>query len=247
SFSNAGTIIVGSGSTFTVGGTGAYSQTGGASRFQGGTLIASGALSLTGGTLTGTGTISGNVVNSSQMTPGSAPGILNITGDYTQTNAGALNIEIGGLTPGTQFDQLKISGAATLNGTLNLSLLNAFAPQNGNTFQVLTFASHSGQFAIINGATLGNGAFFQTLVDPRDVTLLVAAAKIEVNPTSGLITTEAGGSATFTMVLDSQPTANVSVALSSSNPAEGTVSPASVTFTPGNWNVPQTATVTGTG
>ena len=37
-----------------------------------------------------------------------------------------------------------------------------------------------------------------------------------VNPTSGLVTTEAGGTASFTVVLASQPTANVTVGLRSS-------------------------------
>lgn len=70
-------------------------------------------------------------------------------------------------------------------------------------------------------------------------------AGVSVAPTSGLTTTEAGGTATFTVVLDSQPTAGVSIALSSSNLSEGTVSPGSVTFTTMNWNVPQTVTATG--
>src|SRR5207245_2866370 len=60
-----------------------------------------------------------------------------------------------------------------------------------------------------------------------------------------LVTTEVGGTATFTVVLTSQPTASVTVGLSSSNTAEGTVSPTSLTFTSGNWNVAQTVTVTG--
>jgi len=70
-------------------------------------------------------------------------------------------------------------------------------------------------------------------------------AGISVIPTSGLTTTEAGGTATFTVVLTSQPTANVTIGLSSSDLTEGTVSPASLTFTSGNWNTAQTATVTG--
>src|SRR5439155_337694 len=70
-------------------------------------------------------------------------------------------------------------------------------------------------------------------------------AGITVNPTSGLTTTEGGGTATFTVALTSQPTANVTVGLSSSDPTEGTVAPASLTFTPGNWNTAQTVTVTG--
>ncbi len=71
------------------------------------------------------------------------------------------------------------------------------------------------------------------------------SASVTVTPTSGLVTTEAGGSATFTVVLTSQPTANVTIPLSSSDLTEGTVSPASVTFTSANWNVAQTVTVTG--
>ena len=66
-----------------------------------------------------------------------------------------------------------------------------------------------------------------------------------MTPTTGLTTTEAGGTATFTVVLNTQPTADVTIALSSSDPTEGTVSPASLTFTTANWNCAQTVTVTG--
>src|SRR5439155_1763823 len=70
-------------------------------------------------------------------------------------------------------------------------------------------------------------------------------AGMTVSPTSGLTTTEAGGTATFTVALTSQPTANVTIGLSSNDLTEGTVAPASVTFTSGNWNTAQTVTVTG--
>ena len=72
------------------------------------------------------------------------------------------------------------------------------------------------------------------------------AAGITVTPTTGLTTTEAaGGTATFTVVLNTQPTADVTIGLSSSDTTEGTVAPASLTFTTANWNVAQTVTVTG--
>ena len=58
-------------------------------------------------------------------------------------------------------------------------------------------------------------------------------------------TTEAGGTATFTVRLSSQPTANVTIGVSSSDTTEGTVSPSSLTFTSSNWNANQTVTVTG--
>src|SRR5205823_6032479 len=85
-------------------------------------------------------------------------------------------------------------------------------------------------------------------LNPADVSVTNQdndTAGITVTPTSGLTTTESGGTATFTVRLNSQPTAIVTIGLSSSNTAEGTVSPASILFTPVNWNVPQTVTVTG--
>jgi alpha-tubulin suppressor-like RCC1 family protein len=70
-------------------------------------------------------------------------------------------------------------------------------------------------------------------------------AGITVNPTSGLVINEAGAtSATFTVVLTSQPTASVSIGVSSLDTTEGTVSPTSLTFTASNWSTAQTVTVT---
>ena len=69
---------------------------------------------------------------------------------------------------------------------------------------------------------------------------------ITVTPTSyPLQTTKSGATATFTVVLDRQPYANVTIGVSSSNTGQGTVSPSTLTFTASNWNTPQTVTVTG--
>ena len=58
-------------------------------------------------------------------------------------------------------------------------------------------------------------------------------------------TSEPNGTATFTVVLNSEPTANITIAVDSSDPTEGTPSTNSLAFTAANWNVPQTVTVTG--
>ncbi len=68
---------------------------------------------------------------------------------------------------------------------------------------------------------------------------------INVFPTSGLTTTESGGTDNFTVSLNAVPSAPVTVTVTSLNPLEGTASPASLTFNPSNWDVPQTVTVTG--
>ncbi|MGK5091251.1 hypothetical protein WDW89_04440 [Deltaproteobacteria bacterium TL4] len=58
-------------------------------------------------------------------------------------------------------------------------------------------------------------------------------------------TAEDGTQATFTVKLNSEPTGDVVLALVSSDTKEGTISPASLTFTPLNWNANQMVTVTG--
>src|SRR5207249_2859064 len=72
-----------------------------------------------------------------------------------------------------------------------------------------------------------------------------AGTGVIVTPLAGLTTTEAGGNATFTVVLASVPAANVTIALTSSNTAEGVVTTPTLTFTPANALVPQTVTVHG--
>jgi Domain of unknown function (DUF4347)/Calx-beta domain/RTX calcium-binding nonapeptide repeat (4 copies) len=56
---------------------------------------------------------------------------------------------------------------------------------------------------------------------------------------------ERGGTATFKVKLNSQPTADVTLGLTSNNTLEGTLSNSSLTFTSANWNIEQTVTVTG--
>jgi hypothetical protein len=68
---------------------------------------------------------------------------------------------------------------------------------------------------------------------------------IMVEPTSGLVTSEAGGTDTFIVLLNSQPTANVYIDLSSSDITEGQIDEPSLTFTSENWFTPQPVMVTG--
>ncbi|MFN7715246.1 MAG: Calx-beta domain-containing protein [Pseudanabaenaceae cyanobacterium] len=72
-----------------------------------------------------------------------------------------------------------------------------------------------------------------------------AVAGLEVVPVAGLITTEAGNTATFTVKLTTEPNANVVIQLSSSKPNEGSVSSVPLFFNASNWDQAQTVTITG--
>ena len=70
-------------------------------------------------------------------------------------------------------------------------------------------------------------------------------ADILVSPTAGLETTEQGGTASFSVVLTSQPTANVTIGIASSAATEGSVSASLLVFTAANWDEAQSVTITG--
>ena len=97
---------------------------------------------------------------------------------------------------------------------------DALADADGN--RVLTFTD----FAVTNNST----------VPPPP-------AELVVSPTS--LTVAESGSGSFTVKLATQPTANVSVAVSPGDRGAATVSPVSLTFMTSNWNTAQTVTVGG--
>ncbi|MCX6885170.1 MAG: MBG domain-containing protein, partial [Verrucomicrobia bacterium] len=112
-----------------------------------------------GGTLMGTGLVTvanlQTVTNAATFSPGLPIGQLDITGNYFQTPAGALNIEIGGYQPGIEHDLVTVTsggagGSAALSGRLNISFVNGFVPTNGATFTILTALSRFGSFSSFN-------------------------------------------------------------------------------------------------
>ncbi|MEX2170614.1 MAG: hypothetical protein WD851_14965 [Pirellulales bacterium] len=86
------------------------------------------------GVLRGSGIAQGDVTNSGIIAPGTSVGTLNIHGSYSQFS-GELQIE---LASPTSFDTLAIDGLATLDGTLEASLLDGFVPDLGDAFEILT-------------------------------------------------------------------------------------------------------------
>ena len=110
----------------------------------------------------------------------------------------------------------------------------------------ISSGAHSYTARVVDGA--GNqgaesAAFLLTLIAPG-ITITPNAGNLDGS--GKLITTEAaGGSNTFTVALDSAPTADVTVTLSGLDGTEGTLSTTTLTFTAANWNTAQTVTVTG--
>jgi autotransporter-associated beta strand protein len=118
----------------------------------------SGPVTVSGGILQGTGAVVGNVtVDGGIHAPGNSAGIMTITGNYSLPAAGTLQAEINGITAGTQYDQVKVLGVAsvvTVAGSLDLIAAPALA--SGSTFILIDNAGTSpvaGTFANLPQAT----------------------------------------------------------------------------------------------
>ncbi len=127
-----------------------------------------------------------------------------------------------------------------------------FTTANWNVAQTVTVtAVDDAEAQGYHSATITHGA---ASTDPsyNGLSIRNVTARITDNDTAGITVTESGGSTdvneqgatsdTYTLVLNTRPTANVVVTVASD--AQTTVSPNTVTFTPANWNAPQTVTVT---
>ena len=105
--------------------------------------------------------INGPIFNTGgALAPGDSPGILSITGNYSQSHAGTFDILLGGYTPGTDFSVLNITGSASLAGIMEVDLINGFAPRIGDQFTFLT--TTQGITGGFDTLTSNNGLFTYT-------------------------------------------------------------------------------------
>jgi len=137
-----------------------FMQTNGTTQLAGGNLLQgfSGPFDFQGGRLEGSGTILGSAKMSGTLTPGTSVGTITVTDSLSYGPSARTIIDIGGRTPSDTFDLVKIEDDVTLDGDLSLRWLNGFEDQasNGDTFEILSSGSLSGQFAnVAPGERLG--------------------------------------------------------------------------------------------
>ncbi len=118
-------------------------------------------------------TVVGLFTNAGVISPGLSPARLTISGPFTQETTGAINIEISGTTPASQYDQLVINGNANLAGSLNVSLIDGFVPTVGNSFNLISYTSHLGTFDTVNLPNLAHPMGWTFTTGPSAVGLEV--------------------------------------------------------------------------
>jgi len=174
------------------------------------------------------------------------------TGLHTTEAGGTATFDVSAETAPMADVTIPLNSSDTTEGTLPASVV---LPAGSTTPVAVTvtgvddaFVDGDVGYTIVTGDPTSTDAAYDALGpdDSADVSVTNHdddVAGILVTPTSGLITTETGGTATFDVSAATPPADDVTVPLSSSDTTEGTV-PASVALPAGNTD-PVTVTVTG--
>ncbi|QQE67310.1 hypothetical protein GFS31_40230 [Leptolyngbya sp. BL0902] len=225
--------------------------------------------SLAAGDLNGDGTLDFVTANNSLGGPGTASVLLNTlpSAGLTITDVPSVNLSVSataGTEAGTTVITVTATASAAVVGDQTVSL-----GVSGTGITAGDYTLSNGVITLANGATTGSVTF--TVVDDdlaegteiATLTISNPSAGIVLgtttsrtitltdNDTAGVIITQSGGSTTlteggatdsYTVVLNSQPTANVTITIG--NDGQTSTVPTSLTFTATNWNLAQTVTVT---
>jgi hypothetical protein len=87
-----------------------------------------------------------SVVNGGAITVGPT-NTLTVSGAFTQTAGGTLDLQLGGPPAGGAFGQVSVGGVATLGGTFKSVLVYGYVPGTADEFTPMLFSSASGGFS----------------------------------------------------------------------------------------------------
>ncbi len=146
---------------------------------------------------------------------------------------------------GTGRWDLRIPGHSPTNGVLIISPEGGGAINGDNIVSYQAYTNDMG-WEIQSRDTPNNGLQTPT-GDPVASFVYIPAPPpgFAVTATNGLTTTGSGGTASFSVALQTAPTAVVTLNVTSSNPAKGIATPGMLIFDANDWYEPQTVTVTG--
>ncbi len=119
------------------------------------------------------------------LKPGASPAAISFGGSLTLAPTALLEAELAGTNPGSganDHDQINVTSNVTLDGTLDITLLDGFTPDYSDTFDILTYATRSGVFQQVTGhflsPELALGQFYD---DANGVLQLLATAPGDAN------------------------------------------------------------------
>ena len=145
-----------------------------------------------------------------------------------------------------------VSGHVGTDVTVSDAMLT-FTPADWSTAQTVTVTASEDDDAaedpdiILSHAVTGSGEYQGVTAASVKVTITEGdTAAVSINPVALSVLEGDADGASYSVVLTAQPSADVTVEISGHAGTDVTVSDAPLTFTPDDWNVAQTVTVTAT-
>lgn len=131
--------------------------------------------------LTGSGVLDNSVGSAAikgLVAPGDQEGTFTFLGDFVQSSTSEISLEIGGYSQGSTYDLLAVTGSATLNGAIALTLTDGFEPAPDDSFQVITYAAPGPggtEFDCQSGFLLSETLYVEPQLLPEELQLWVVA------------------------------------------------------------------------
>ena len=164
--------------------------------------------------------------------------------DYTMTGTSATGVQYNNLDRGNARVVFNgpTSGATATRATITLRATADSTAESTETVEISLGAITNTGLSNFGGVTQTDSLAPFTIADgtPAGMSITESDGSTSVTEAAGPTNTD-----TYTVVLKSEPTATVTIAVTSDDPGAATVSPATLIFAPTNWGTAQTVTVTG--
>jgi hypothetical protein len=194
---------------------------------------------------TGAGLVSFNIVNASRAFTGNA-GVY--TTEYLASRGANLDIAATLYRADQSIVQtFNPADLTTASFSLNLAAGTYYLGIDGVGFGTPLASVPTGytDYGSLGQYMVSGTVQATSLVTPPPPPPPLPAPTLVVTSAGSLVTTEAGGTATFQVALSRAPTSDVTIRFSTSDSTEGTARTSTLVFTAANWQTPQSVTVQG--
>ena len=193
------------------------------------------------------GTVQGLSVRTATLTiaDNDGRGIELSQGPVTLDEAGEATYQVSLATEPTGTVTVRVTVAGNRDVSANPGSMT-FTASNWNQQQTVTVTAARDDDAVPDTAELRHSASGANYGGVQALPLAVEVRDTSIRGVTVFETALAfreGGSATYTVVLDTQPTGTVTVTPTATGDDSIKLSPSSLTFTPSNWRTPKTVTV----
>ncbi|MCX6864693.1 MAG: hypothetical protein NTV46_00490, partial [Verrucomicrobia bacterium] len=135
-----------------------------------------------------TGTTTINIPVNNSGTVEALVGTINFNSEYS----GTLSASLAGTTAGTDYGKIQFSQPPHFSGPFTLTLRNGFLPLTGDTFDIASFPSATGDFSDFVGLDLGNGLHLAPHFEGGGLTLVTTFQPLQTVPTLTISRTVSG-------------------------------------------------------